>query len=218
LKGLTELNPAPGQQGRLIVVNGTSSAGKTTFCEALQDALTEPYLLTGYDAFWASMPPRCFPFGEQQAQGIGYVTWEEGGKSVTRLGMGPVGQRIVSGFHHAVLGLLNTGNNVIADVLFLERAWFLEVARLWQPYKPVLIALKPPLEASEAWEAGREATLAGRPAGLARGLYTAVHVHGPFDLELDSSQGSPEHSARLAMTWLQQNNDFRGFCTGQAPA
>ena len=188
--------------GQLIVVNGTSSAGKTTFCEALQDALPEPYLLTGYDAFWASMPARYFPWETHEEDGIRYVTGVQAGRPSTTLQLGPVGQRTVSGGHHAVAALLASGHNVIAAVLFVHPDWFAEARRLWTPFAPLWIALKPPLAVSEEWEAGREATLAGRPTGLARGLFAAVHAHGPPDLELDSSRRSADELAQAVVAWL----------------
>lgn len=43
--------------GTLIVLNGGSSAGKTTLAEAFQDIATEPWLLIGIDAFYRSLPP-----------------------------------------------------------------------------------------------------------------------------------------------------------------
>ncbi|MPY65843.1 AAA family ATPase [Deinococcus sp. SDU3-2] len=188
--------------GRLIVVNGTSSAGKTTFCEALQDALPDPYLLTSYDIFWASMPARYFPWETHEEDGVRYVTAEQAGRPSTTLELGPVGQRTVSGAHHAVAALLASGVNVIADVLFLHPDWFAEARRLWTPFAPLWIALKPPLTVSEEWEARREATLAGRPTGLARGLFAAVHAHSPPDLTLDPSRCHPDELARSVAAWV----------------
>lgn len=35
----------------VVVVNGPSSAGKTTLCRGLQEAITHPYLYIGFDDF-----------------------------------------------------------------------------------------------------------------------------------------------------------------------
>ncbi|GBF06561.1 hypothetical protein DAERI_090147 [Deinococcus aerius] len=203
--------PPPLSPGRLIVVNGTSSAGKSTFCRALQTRLEEPYLLLGYDLLWMTMPPRYFPFQPQEKEGAWYETADGAAPPVTGLGLGPVGRQVVSGLHHAVAGLLTSGNHVLVDVLFLERSWVEEAARLWQPFQPLLITLKPPLEVCEAWEAEREATRAGRPQGLARWAYDRVYAHGEGDLMIDPSRGSPEEGAGDVLEWLRQDRPRQGL-------
>lgn len=42
----------------LILLNGTSSAGKTTLAKALQDTLHTPYLLVGIDTVVFALPSR----------------------------------------------------------------------------------------------------------------------------------------------------------------
>ena len=37
--------------GQIIILNGTSSAGKTSIAKALQDALEDTYIETGLDRF-----------------------------------------------------------------------------------------------------------------------------------------------------------------------
>lgn len=189
--------------GRLIVLNGTSSAGKTTLGQALQTLLDESYLLLGYDRLWMTMPPRYGPFQPQEREGVWYDLHPDDPSVATGIGFGSVGLQGVTGLHHMVAALLAQGINVIVDVLFMERAWFDEARRLWQPFDPLWVAVKPPLEVSERWEAEREVTKLGRPTGLARWAYDAVHAHGPFDLELDSSLGTPEDTARTVVAHLR---------------
>ncbi|PYE53752.1 phosphotransferase-like protein [Deinococcus yavapaiensis] len=187
---------APRTSGRLIVVNGTSSAGKSSLCAALQHLLDEPYWLLGYDRAWMMGPWRYGPVQANERDGVWYDLDPENPTVAVGIGVGPVGQRSVSGLHHMVASLLEQGHNVIVDALFMEAAWFEHAMRLWRPYRPLLVALKPPLEVSERWEAERDATKAGRPTGLARLAYDAVHAHGSFDVELDPSLGTPEDAAR----------------------
>jgi chloramphenicol 3-O phosphotransferase len=44
----------------VFLVNGPSSAGKTTLCRALQAAITEPYLVTAFDDFIFMSAPRYY--------------------------------------------------------------------------------------------------------------------------------------------------------------
>ena len=44
----------------VFLVNGASSAGKTTLCRALQARLSEPYLVVGFDDFIFMSAPRYY--------------------------------------------------------------------------------------------------------------------------------------------------------------
>jgi chloramphenicol 3-O phosphotransferase len=44
--------------GRIILLNGTSSSGKSSVARALQEVLSEPYLHLGIDTFIAMLPSR----------------------------------------------------------------------------------------------------------------------------------------------------------------
>ena len=44
--------------GTIIVLNGASSSGKTSIAKALPEALNEPYLHIGLDAFFDMVPGR----------------------------------------------------------------------------------------------------------------------------------------------------------------
>jgi chloramphenicol 3-O-phosphotransferase len=46
----------PVHAGRILVLNGTLSAGKTTLANALQDALQDKYELVGLDLTMRSLP------------------------------------------------------------------------------------------------------------------------------------------------------------------
>lgn len=46
--------------GRIIYLNGTSSAGKTSIALALQDVLDESFLRIGVDTFIGMLPRRMF--------------------------------------------------------------------------------------------------------------------------------------------------------------
>ena len=44
--------------GNIVVLNGTSSAGKTSIARALQEIMETPYLHTGIDHFLPRVPKR----------------------------------------------------------------------------------------------------------------------------------------------------------------
>ncbi len=44
--------------GTVVLLNGTSSSGKTSIARALQDIIDEPYLHTGIDEYSPHIPAR----------------------------------------------------------------------------------------------------------------------------------------------------------------
>lgn len=47
-------------KGKIILLNGTSSSGKSTLAKALQSVLDEPYLYIDGDLFWRMFPDAYF--------------------------------------------------------------------------------------------------------------------------------------------------------------
>ena len=75
--------------GTIIMLNGTTSAGKTSIISVLHKILDEPYLHAGIDAFFHMLPPR-YLWGSQWTE----VLDQDGGA-------GPVGRKVATGMHHA---------------------------------------------------------------------------------------------------------------------
>ena len=51
-------DPDGGRRNRIVLLNGTSSSGKTTLVRALQDRLPDPWLELGIDRFVFALPRR----------------------------------------------------------------------------------------------------------------------------------------------------------------
>ena len=52
------MSPPPSTLGSIILLNGTSSAGKSTLAKAVQDVMDAPYLHLGIDLFFDALPQR----------------------------------------------------------------------------------------------------------------------------------------------------------------
>ena len=46
------------KSGKMIIINGASSSGKSTVSKCLQDILLENYCHIGVDTFWLGIPPK----------------------------------------------------------------------------------------------------------------------------------------------------------------
>ncbi|MGQ0550607.1 MAG: chloramphenicol phosphotransferase CPT family protein [Armatimonadota bacterium] len=166
--------------GKIVLLNGTSSSGKTSIVGALQKILEDPYLHAGIDRFLWMLPARF----------LDRPLWDEVLGRATEAGL--VGQRLMSGMHHAIAALSRAGNNVIADHVLVDPQWLDECARLFSDLPTYFVAVHCPLEVLKKREKARK----DRTWGQASKQFGIVHAHGIYDMEVDTSTTSPEECAR----------------------
>ena len=130
-------------QSNIIILNGTSSSGKTSIVNALQEFLDRPYLDAGIDKFIWMLPRRYLEL----------PLWNEVLGRWTHAGS--VGQRLMSGMHHAIAALARAGNDVIADHVLVEPQWLHECVQLFSDLPAFLIGVRCPLEVVEKREKER---------------------------------------------------------------
>jgi len=161
----------------IILLNGTSSAGKTTLAKLLQQTMDAPYLHVPIDSFEDMMPGRD-RFGEPSSR-----LWQS------------MFNRMLSGFHHSVAALAAAGSNLIVDHLLIQGVephnWLEECLDLLAPYTVYFIGVHCPVEELRR----RELARGDRGEGQAERQLSQVHRHGVYDLELDTSVLSAEQCA-----------------------
>ena len=64
-------------KGKIIVLNGVSSSGKTTLAKALQEALDEPYTRLSIDDFINMMPEKLIKYRVRQASTTGQKRYKQ---------------------------------------------------------------------------------------------------------------------------------------------
>ncbi len=178
--------------GTILLLNGTTSSGKTSILRVLQEIMSTPYLDAGIDKFIFMLPERYlnFPLWNDV---LGHASYA-----------GEMGHRLFSGMHHSILALALAGNNVLADHVFVERRWTAECAQLMADLPAYLIGVRCPLDVTEA----REKQRGDRTLGQARKQFPLVHQHGVYDFEVDTSLHTSEQCAHLIKTFVE---------TGPAP-
>lgn len=162
--------------GTIIILNGTSSSGKSSLVKAVQDNFEEPYVDAGIDRFLWMLPGRYLerPLWDQV---LGLASEA-----------GPVGHQVISAMHKCIVTLSQTGINVVADHVLVERLWLHECCTLFSPLPAYFIGVRCPLDVLEEREKSRR----NRTLGQARLQYQIVHAHNIYDLEVDTSLNSPE--------------------------
>ncbi|MCA9973671.1 MAG: hypothetical protein KC425_25835 [Anaerolineales bacterium] len=174
--------------GTIIILNGTSSSGKTSIVRALQETLDEPFLDAGIDKFLWMLPRRY----------LNLPLWNDVlGKATTA---GETGHRLMRGMHHAIAALSRSGCHVIADHVLVERPWLAECAALFADLPACFVGVRCPLAVLEQREAARK----DRTLGQARAQFPLVHAHAVYDLEVDTAVLSPEACAQQIRHRLAQ--------------
>ena len=166
--------------GTIIMINGTSSSGKTSLVHALQDLLEAPYIEAGIDKFIFMMPERY----------LDRPLWDDVLGLATKAGQ--TGLTLFAGMHQAIRALSLAGVNVIADHVLVEPDWASQCARLFADLPAYLVGVQCPLDVLEARERSRK----NRTLGQARAQFEIIHKYARYDVEVDTSMLSPQECAR----------------------
>ncbi|HNM35551.1 MAG TPA: hypothetical protein PKI33_00740, partial [Anaerolineales bacterium] len=100
---------------------------------------------------------------------------------------------------HAIAAAASRGNNILADHVFVEKAWVGECATLFAGTNAYLIGLYCPLEVLEQREKDRK----DRTLGQAKMQYDIIHKFTQYDLELDTSKLTTEECAEQVIERLK---------------
>ena len=183
----------------ILLLIGTSSAGKSTLAKERQAILPKQYLLLGLDDVFRMVAPRWGGGlgGPFSVHGFRYD--HSLGEPSTTIRYGAVGRAVLDGMHQAVAAFAQAGTNVIVDDMLLDRDLLSGWARALVSYQTYLVKVYAALATLEERETHRR-----NPAGLARGHY-AVNDVPVFDRLIDTSTIAPMVAANNLVTWLQTN-------------
>jgi len=188
--------------GQVVVINGTSGAGKTTTCATFARRAREPWLMFGMDVTVGTLfPARYTMFGEMKDQGY------------TPTAYGPMCMQALAAMHEMIAAASRVGQNMVVDHLAFVDPPVLQDAVWRMADVPVLfVNLRPSREVLEARVRGRridvipapiqEAMAAAGPEIIAelgaqlaeagQWFYEHAYANEIYDLELDSSAMSPD--------------------------
>jgi chloramphenicol 3-O phosphotransferase len=183
---------------QLILVNGASSAGKTTLCRALQKAIPDPYLVVGFDDFIFLSAERYYRGADTARQGTQDDFTRQGVEMVrtSKPGeppcivarFGPVYRRLIGSMAPAVRALIDGGNSVIFDHVLHDAAMHESCRTSFAGLEVLRVGVRCPLPVLEA----RERARGDRVLGRARGLFDVVHTFLDYDVEVDTGSMSTD--------------------------
>ena len=165
--------------GKIILVNGASSSGKSTLCRALQASLDEPFWHYSIDHFRdAGVLP-------MQRIENGDFSWSD------------MRAAFFDGFHYCLPALAQAGNNLVVEHIVETKAWMSRLVQLLEPFDVFFVGLHCPLSELEK----RELQRGDRRAGEARQDYDAVHNFGTYDVEINSIQDFEANLNTVLEAW-----------------
>lgn len=163
----------PRKTGRVLVLQGASSAGKSTLAVALQrgldehwwaleaDHITDMQGTSGRTGWWSpSAAERPHPSWRPEAR---LEQW-------------------LAGYWGCLATLARSGSDVIAVGGWLEGAWLEDLARTMDGIPALCVAVRCPLEELER----REVARGDREPGYAASHVAKTFAYGPLDVEVDS--------------------------------
>ena len=169
--------------GRVLVLNGTSSSGKTSIAKALQAILSEPHQHVQLDAFRAMEP-------------AGYWDALDNDTAKARIAA------LCHAMHAAVAAFARGGQHVILDTV-LDRAS--AVRYLDDDLGSIgfsLVGVHCMLDELER----RETARGDRPSGTARRQFELVHAGRRYDFSVDTTRTDAAECASEIAAWLERRN------------
>jgi chloramphenicol 3-O phosphotransferase len=177
--------------GRVILLHGTSSSGKTTVARAVQRLSDRPWLRLGIDTFWTGFDERWFEHGPHATEGF---LWNDDARIVP----GPIGQRLAASMRAAVVATARSGIDVIVDDVFVDPAWEQGWRQALDGVRTLWVGVVAPLEVLEERERARR----NRILGEARAQFGVIHVGVHYHVTVDTSRDDPDTCARAILAAL----------------
>lgn len=164
------------ERGRIVVLNGPSSAGKSTTAAAFQALMPGPWWHTGMDALSAMLPP------------------DEAKRAMCGT------ERFVTALHRFVADLAWRGHDVIYETGFLEAEWVEDFRGETEGLLVFPVEFEISVEAVRTREAQRE----DRPNGYSEASSPRLRRAFPEALWLDSETLGPEERASEIRAFVER--------------
>jgi chloramphenicol 3-O phosphotransferase len=183
--------------GRVVVLNGTSSSGKTSIANAFQESRSragELWLVVGLDDFLAKLPRRWVEVGAWVGSRAGDGVRLERDGDRANFHIGEQARRLMHAYRRSVREVARAGINVIVDEVSLHEDEWDDWCEALRGLDAAWVAVRCDVEVASQ----REAARGDRALGLVRGQADVVHRFPTYDLELDTTVAAvPEAARRL---------------------
>ena len=163
----------------IILLNGTSSAGKTSLARALQQRAGAPLLHASLDTF------------------TDMFLWEAITDPAQQSACHTTG---VDHFHRALAMLAAGSFGIVVDHVLERPAWYDATQAALAGRRVYFIGVRCPLAVVEARERARPE----RRQGLAAAQFGHVHRNQTYDFEVDTSLATPDECADQVLAFIRR--------------
>jgi chloramphenicol 3-O phosphotransferase len=186
--------PVDSGAGRIIMLNGASSSGKSSLAKAMQEMLPEPFLHVSSDHLVASgmLPARRDEHGP--------FAWQR------------IRPRFFAGFHRCLPALATAGNDLIVEHAIEYRNWRDDLARLLVGLDVFLVGVQCELEEIDRRERSRGDRRIGE--GRSHVQTDLIHTFGPYDVTIDTTFATPGPLAASVLAAWQARGCRRALWPG----
>lgn len=193
--------PSTTKPGMVILLNGTSSVGKSSIVKAFQAKQTTPWLTTGIDHLYVGVIPPNWLDDKPEHHAImtTKTVADDKGLLVTAI-FGPEGRKVIRGMHRAIAAYAQAGNNVIVDYIQYEDDWMSDLREALHGINVMWVGVTAELETIQKREKQRGTS----PVGHARSHYDTVHKGMTYDLMINTDEVTPEQAADKIIVILQK--------------
>jgi chloramphenicol 3-O phosphotransferase len=179
-------------KGKIIILNGASSSGKTSIANHLKELLKEPTVYVSIDDFIGMFQEKYVRFFSDRRGEVENALIAEASTSI--------GDKIVSLMHSSVAGFSLVGYTVIVDHVITSEIHLMEVIKELKDYPVIFIGVQCPLDELER----REKARGDRAVGLARDQYETVHKGKVYDFEIDTFNNRPIECAQMIKDFMEK--------------
>ena len=184
-----------------VVLNGTSSAGKTSLALALQAAWPGPLQVSGLDTFLGCQGKEMFAVpGAPASDGFAWQSCVVGGVPAWRVVPGKRGDALVRAAHAFWAACADEGLDQVVDHVLLTPEWADDLAARLAGHDVLWVGVRCPLDEVDR----RERERGDRLVGQGRGIGATVHDHRTYDLEVDTSLLSAHEAADAVLRRCQR--------------
>ena len=202
--------------GQIVIVNGTSGAGKTTTITNFAKRADDCYLMLGIDQLMGAMLPVKFSmYGDRSEEGMYFFPQNpDDPDGPIQADFGPVAWQALAALHDMIAAASRVGQNVVADqIMFLEPAVLQDCIWRLQGLPVLFVAVKPPKDvlferlaertvelpeqyAEQLGETARQ-QLAEKMQKMMEWFYRAAYENDCYDLVIDTTRHNPDEVCEL---------------------
>jgi len=170
--------------GKIILLNGASSSGKSTLANALQAQMAEPFWHISIDHLLAAgvLPQLRIDSGE--------FPWQQARPA------------FFDGFHRCIPALADAGNNLIVEHIVETEAWMRKLLNLLEHLDVFFVGVHCPLLELER----RERARGDRRIGEARADFETAHTFVSYDFEVNTTVSVDSNVVELIAAWKSRTH------------